>query len=72
MNIKERVKAKTPRFFKILRLIGLGLAAAGGALLAAPIALPAGLIALAGYLIVAGTVATAVAQTTVEHKGNNF
>jgi hypothetical protein len=44
----------------------LSLAAVGGALLAAPVALPAAIITVAGYLTVAGTVMTAVAQATVE------
>ena len=63
MNVVERVKAPTPKFFKTLRTIGLALAAAGGAILASPIALPAGLVAAAGYVILAGGVVTAVSQT---------
>ena len=50
MKIVQRVKAPTPKFFKILRTIGLALAAAGGAILASPIALPAGMVAAAGYV----------------------
>jgi hypothetical protein len=38
MNIVERYKKPTPRFFKILRNIGIALATAGGAIIAAPIA----------------------------------
>lgn len=60
------MKAPTPKFFKVLRTIGLSLAAAGGALLAAPVALPVGLVSLGGYLIVAGSVATAVSQAAVK------
>ena len=66
MNVVERVKAPTPKFFKTLRTIGLALAAAGGAILASPIALPAGLVAAAGYVILAGGVVTAVSQTAVD------
>ena len=69
MTIIERVKAPTPKFFKVLRNVGLALAAAGGALLTAPISLPAGIVALGGYLTVGGTVLTAVSQTTVEDSG---
>jgi energy-converting hydrogenase Eha subunit G len=58
----------TPKFFKVLRTVGLALAAASGALLAAPIALPAAVISLAGYIAVAGTVVTAVSQTAVERR----
>jgi len=66
MNVVERVKAPTPKFFKTLRTIGLALAAVGGAILASPIALPAGLVAAAGYVILAGGVVTAVSQTAVD------
>ena len=66
MTIIARAKAPTPKFFKVLRNVGLALAAAGGALLAAPISLPAGIVALGGYLTVGGTVLTEVSQVTVE------
>lgn len=66
MSVVQRVKAPTPPFFKTLRTIGLALAAIGGAILASPIALPAGLIAAAGYVALAGGVVTAVSQTAVE------
>ena len=59
------MKAPTPKFFRVLRAIGLALAAASGALLAAPVALPAAVIIIAGYVAVAGTVATAVSQTAI-------
>lgn len=65
MKIKDRLKSKTPKFFRVVRTVGISLVAAGGVLVAAPIAIPAGLVAMGGYLIVAGTVATAVAQATV-------
>ena len=66
MSVVERVKAPTPKFFKTLRTIGLALAAIGGAILASPIALPAGLIAAAGYIALAGGVVSAVSQTAVD------
>jgi hypothetical protein len=65
MNVVQRMKAPTPKFFRVLRTIGLTLAAASGALLAAPVALPAAVITIAGYLTVAGSVATAVSQTAI-------
>jgi hypothetical protein len=64
MNIVERVKAPTPKFFKVLRAIGLGLAAVGGTILAAPITLPVVVSSIGGYLAVAGSVVTAVSQVT--------
>ena len=66
MTIVERVKAPTPRFFKTLRTIGLTLAGIGGAILAAPVAVPAALITIAGYITLAGGVITAVSQTAVD------
>lgn len=66
MNVVERLCAPTPKFFKKLRTVGLILAAAGGVLVATPIALPAAIVAAGGYLIVAGSVATAVSQAAVE------
>lgn len=68
LSIVQRVVLPTPSFFKKLRTIGLVLAAASSALVAAPVALPATLIQIAGYLAVAGAVATAVSQTAVEEK----
>ncbi len=69
MTIIDRVKAPTPRFFRVLRNIGLSLVAAGGVLLTAPVALPVGVITIAGYLTVAGTVMSTVSQTVVDDPG---
>jgi hypothetical protein len=68
MNIVERIKAPTPKFFKTLRTIGLALATMGGILLAAPVALPAVITSAAGYIALAGSVMTAVSQTAVDIK----
>ncbi len=68
MGIVARIKAPTPKFFKVLRNIGLGLAATGGALIATPIALPVTVVLIGQYLVVAGTVASAVAQTVVSNE----
>lgn len=64
MNLIQRVKAPTPKFFKVLRSIGLGLAAVGGTILATPIALPVLITSIGGYLAVAGSVVSAVSQVT--------
>jgi hypothetical protein len=68
MNIIKRLNEPTPPFFKKLRTAGLILAAVGGVLIASPVALPAAVITAGGYLIVAGSVATAVSQTAIEEK----
>ena len=64
MNLIKRAKAPTPKFFKVLRNIGLALAAIGGTILAAPIALPVVVTSIGGYLAVAGGVVSAVSQLT--------
>ena len=66
MNILKRAKAPTPKFFKVLRNLGLALAAIGGTILAAPIALPVVLTSAAGYLTVAGGVLSAISQLTTK------
>ena len=66
MNIINRAKAPTPKFFKVLRNIGLVIATVGGTILAAPIALPAVVTTIGGYLAVAGGVVSAVSQLTTE------
>ncbi len=65
MNIVERIKAPTPKFFKILRSIGLALLGISGTIVAAPIVLPAVVENAAGYLAVAGGVVSAVSQVTI-------
>ena len=67
-EVVDRAKAPTPKFFKVLRTIGLSLAAAGGALLAAQVALPAAILSAAGYVLVAGTVLGAVSQVAKEEE----
>ena len=66
MNAIKRAKAPTPKFFKVLRNVGLALAAIGGTVLATPIALPVVVTSVAGYLAVAGGVISAVSQLTTE------
>lgn len=65
-QIIARAKAPTPRFFKKLRNIGLTLAAISAAIITAPIALPAAVVTVAGYVAVASGVISAVSQITVE------
>ena len=61
----QRVGSETPPFFKKLRLIGLVVVAAGTTIVASPIALPALVTTIGSYLIVAGSVATAMSQAAV-------
>lgn len=66
LTLNERLAAPTPSFFKKIRNIGLTLGAIGGALLTAPVTLPAAVVTIAGYLVAAGLVASAVSVTAVE------
>jgi len=70
MNFVERIQAPVPKFFRIVRALGLVLAAAGGAILASPVVLPAVVISAGGYLVVAGTVMSAISQTTVSENND--
>ena len=63
-KIVNRATAPTPKFFKVLRNVGLVLAAIGGTILAAPIALPVLVTTIGGYMAVAGGVLTATSQLT--------
>jgi uncharacterized membrane protein HdeD (DUF308 family) len=72
MKIIERAQAPTPKFFKLLRTIGLAMLAVSGALLTAPVALPAVIVTVAGYTAVAGGVLSAVSQITVDDAAKNL
>ena len=63
-KILNRASSPTPKFFKVLRNVGLALAAVGGTILAAPIALPVVVTTIGGYLALAGGVLTATSQLT--------
>ena len=71
LNLVERVKAPTPKWFKIIRTIGITLTAVGGAILAAPVTIPTTIVTVAGYLALGGTIATAVAQTAIQVEESN-
>ena len=73
LNLISRIEAPTPKWFRIVRNLGLALSAVGGVLVAAPVALPAGIVTLGGYLLLSGTIIGAVSQTAVssEEYGQN-
>ncbi len=60
----ETMQRPTPHFFKKLRNIGLTVAAVGASIMASPVALPALLVKIAGYLVLAGGVAGTISQAT--------
>ncbi|MBD0725872.1 hypothetical protein B6A10_11830 [Flavobacterium sp. L1I52] len=63
-KIINRASAPTPKFFKVLRNVGLAMAAIGGTIIAAPIALPVIVTTIGGYVAVAGGVLSAASQLT--------
>ena len=66
MNIVERALAPTPKWFKVLRTVGIALASVGGIIIASPVALPVGLVSAAGYLVLGGSIMSVVSQTAVK------
>ena len=70
MNLIERVKSPTPKFFTKLRNIGLAATALGTAVLAQPIAFPALLIKVAGYLLAGGAAVSMVSQSVTKTEGD--
>ncbi len=66
LSILQRAAQPTPKFFRVLKTVGITLASVSAALLAAPVALPAIVTTIASYLAVAATVATAVSQVVVD------
>ena len=65
-----RCKAVTPKKKKKMRTIGVVVAAAGTAVISSPVALPSAIVAIGGYLIIGGAVATAVSQAAIPSMGN--
>jgi hypothetical protein len=66
MNIVNRALAPTPKWFKVLRSVGIALASVGGIIIASPVALPVGLVSAAGYLVLGGSIISVVSQTAVK------
>ncbi len=65
-RIVYRLKLPTPPFFRRLRKAGLILTGISAFIITAPVAFPPLLIAIAGYTAVAGGIAAAISQLTVD------
>jgi len=63
-ELKERWNSKTPTFWKKVQKIGVACGIVGAAIVSAPIALPAAIVSVSGYLIVAGSMTAALSQLT--------
>ena len=66
MTLIERAQAPVPKFFKVLRTIGVALLTISGSIVAAPVVLPAVVISVAGYAALAGGVISVISQLTVD------
>jgi hypothetical protein len=65
MKIKDRFKRESPSLFKRITNAFLIIGAVGGALLAAPVALPGAVLTAAGYMVTAGVIGGTVSKLTV-------
>jgi len=65
MNVISRLSQPVPKFFRVIRTIGLVLTAASVTVLTSGMAVPAIVTTIAGYTGLAGAVAAAVSQATV-------
>lgn len=71
LSLQERLSAPSPKLFRKIGRIGLVLAGIGAAILASPVALPAALVTVAGYLGTAGAVAKAISSIVVDEEQLN-
>ena len=67
-EIIDRMKAPTPKFFKILRNIGLTMVGIAATVFASPVALPVVVVQVAGYVAVAGGVLGVISQAAKKDK----
>jgi ABC-type xylose transport system permease subunit len=66
MNIKQRLLAPTPKFWKKVQRLGIALTAVGTFVATAPISLPATIVTLGGYAAFGGGLITVLSQLTVD------
>ncbi len=67
-SIGKRCVSETPPFFKKLRTVGLIVAAVGSTIVASPVAIPAAVVTAGGYMILGGSIMTAVSQAAVNEE----
>ena len=65
-EIKKRWKSETPKFWKKIQKISIAAGVLGGAILAAPVALPVAVVTVGGYLVAVGSVGATLSQLTKE------
>lgn len=65
-SLRERWNSPTPKFWKRVQRWAIITGTVAGVIIAAPVALPAAVITVAGYVATAGTVAATLAQLTID------
>jgi len=65
-TLKNRWSSKTPKFWKKIQKIGIAAGTIGGVLAASPVMLPATIVSIGGYLLLAGSLTATLSQLTVE------
>lgn len=68
MNMKQRIKSKTPPFWKKVQKIGIAATAIGGALANSPYTLHPSLTIIGGYLATAGAITSVLSQLAVHEE----
>jgi hypothetical protein len=68
MELIDRIKAPTPKWWKKFRNTASVIAGIAGALIVAPIALPVGVVTALTYVAVVGGAVAGTAQLTKEDK----
>jgi len=66
LTLWDRLKLPTPLFFRRVRAIGAALGAVGMVLTTTQVALPALVVTIGSYLILAGSVAAAISSVAIE------
>lgn len=66
MNILDRVALPSPKFWQKVSAVGKAVGGLGLVLVAAPVALPAAVMTVAGYLVLAGSLTAGLSALTVE------
>lgn len=66
LNLKQRWKAPTPKFWKKVQRVGLVLTAVGTVLATAPVSLPVAIVTAGSYAAFGGGLIAAMSQFTVD------
>ena len=66
LSLLDRVALPSPLFWKKVSAVGKAIGALGLVLVTAPVALPAAVVSVAGYLVLAGSLTAGLSALTVE------